>query len=45
MTSLAGDAMTRDEPLLKMAIPLDLNPLLNIWDNVYIYIYIYISLF
>ncbi len=28
--SLAGEAMTRDNPLFKMAISLDL----NIWDNV-----------
>ncbi len=34
MTSLAGDAMTRDEPLFKIAISLDINILRNIWDNV-----------
>ncbi len=28
------NVMTRDEPLFKMAISLDLNILLNIWDNV-----------
>ncbi len=34
MTSLAGDTMTRDEPLFKIAISLDLNIIRNIWDNV-----------
>ncbi len=34
MTSLAGDTMTRDEPLFKIYISLDLNILGNLWDNV-----------
>ncbi len=34
MMSLAGDSMTRDKPLFKIAISLDLNILLKMWDNV-----------
>ncbi len=33
MTLLADDAMTREEPLFKIALSLDLNILRNIWDN------------
>ncbi len=34
MMPYAGDAMTRDKPLFKIAIFLDLNILQKMWDNV-----------